>query len=148
MRPQQQFSMIFDGNFAFFQFFVNLACYSMGILHFFHFSSIFHVIQWEICIFLLFCKFSMLFNGKIAFCQFSMLFNGNLRLERLRGGTYGQTDRRMDGRTYGRMDGRKEIHPCVLQDIGPLGPLPKKCNRLLKGNMWSAVPDALLGVIS
>ena len=23
-------------------------------------------------------------------------------------------------------DGRLEIHPCVLQDIGPLGPLPKK----------------------
>ena len=22
--------------------------------------------------------------------------------------------------------GRKEIHPCVPQDIGPLGPLPKK----------------------
>ena len=27
-----------------------------------------------------------------------------------------------DVRTYGRL----EIHPCVLQDIGPLGPLPKK----------------------
>ena len=27
-----------------------------------------------------------------------------------------------------RTDGRKEIHPCVLQDIGPLGPLPKKKN--------------------
>ena len=26
----------------------------------------------------------------------------------------------------GRMDGRLEIPPCVLQDIGPLGPLPKK----------------------
>ena len=26
----------------------------------------------------------------------------------------------------GRKDGRLEIHPCVLQDIGPLGPLPKK----------------------
>ena len=24
------------------------------------------------------------------------------------------------------MDGRLEIPPCVLQDIGPLGPLPKK----------------------
>ena len=32
----------------------------------------------------------------------------------------------MDGRTDGRTDGRMEIHPCVLQDIGPLGPLPKK----------------------
>ena len=25
-----------------------------------------------------------------------------------------------------RKDGRMEIPPCVLQDIGPLGPLPKK----------------------
>ena len=25
-----------------------------------------------------------------------------------------------------RMDGHLEIPPCVLQDIGPLGPLPKK----------------------
>ena len=31
-----------------------------------------------------------------------------------------------DGRTDGRKDGRLEIPPCVLQDIGPLGPLPKK----------------------
>ena len=30
------------------------------------------------------------------------------------------------GGMYGRTYGRKEIHPCVLQDIGPLGPLPKK----------------------
>ena len=58
----------------------------------------------------------MLFNGKFVFCQFPMLFNGNLRLEKLWGGG------RTDGRTYGRL----EIHPCVLQDIGPLGPLPKK----------------------
>ena len=28
----------------------------------------------------------------------------------------------MDGQMYGHL----EIHPCVLQDIGPLGPLPKK----------------------
>ena len=31
-----------------------------------------------------------------------------------------------DVRTEGRTDGRLEIPPCVLQDIGPLGPLPKK----------------------
>ena len=31
-----------------------------------------------------------------------------------------------DGRKDGRTDGRLEITPCVLQDIGPLGPLPKK----------------------
>ena len=42
-----------------------------------------------------------------------MLFNGNLRIEKVGGG---HTDRWMDG--------RKEIHPSVLQDIGPLGPLP------------------------
>ena len=32
------------------------------------------------------------------------------------------------GRTEGRKDGRLKIPPCVLQDIGPLGPLPKKVN--------------------
>ena len=37
-----------------------------------------------------------------------------------------RTDARTDGRTDGRMDGHLEIHPCVLQDIGPLGSLPKK----------------------
>ena len=61
----------------------------------------------------------MFFNGEFALCQFPMLFHGNLRLERLGGGC-------MDGRIDGRMDGRMEIHPCVLQDIAPLGPLPKK----------------------
>ena len=39
-----------------------------------------------------------------------------------RGGTDGRTEGRMDG----RKDGHLEIPPCVLQDIGPLGPLPKK----------------------
>ena len=29
-------------------------------------------------------------------------------------------------RTYGWTDRRMEKHPCVLQDIYPLGPLPKK----------------------
>ena len=43
-----------------------------------------------------------------------MLFNGNLRIEKLGGG---HTYRRMDGWTEGWLDGRKEIHPCVLQDI-------------------------------
>ena len=35
-------------------------------------------------------------------------------------------DGRAEGRKDGRTDGRLEITPCVLQDIGPLGPLPKK----------------------
>ena len=33
---------------------------------------------------------------------------------------------RGDGRTDRWTDGRLEKHPCVLQDIGPTGPLPKK----------------------
>ena len=44
----------------------------------------------------------------------------------LRGGTDGRMDRRMCG--------CMEIHPCVLQDIGPLGPLPKKEGKDKKGN--------------
>ena len=33
----------------------------------------------------------------------------------------------MDGRTDGRTEGQTSGNsPCVLQDIGPLGPLPKK----------------------
>ena len=31
---------------------------------------------------------------------------------------------RMEGQMDRRTDGHMEIHPCVLQDIGPLGPLP------------------------
>ena len=38
----------------------------------------------------------------------------------------GGGDGRTEGRKDGRKDGRMEIPPCVLQDIGPLGPLPKK----------------------
>ena len=38
-------------------------------------------------------------------------------------------DRRKDRRMDGRKDGLLEIYPCVLQDIGPLGPLPKKESR-------------------
>ena len=37
-----------------------------------------------------------------------------------------------EGRTEGQKDGRLKIPPCVLQDIGPLGPLPKKEN--IKGD--------------
>ena len=72
----------------------------------------------------------MLFNGNFAFLQFPMLFNGNMRLRSFGkegdGRTDGWTDGRTDGQTDGRTDGCLEIHPCVLQDIGPLGPLPKK----------------------
>ena len=67
--------------------------------------------------FFIFCEFSMLSNGKFASCHFPMLFNGNLRIEKLWG---------RGGHIYVRTDGCKEIHPCVLQNIDPLGPLPKK----------------------
>ena len=66
----------------------------------------------------------MLFNGNFAFLQFSMLFNGNMRLKSFGGGgdgcTDGRSDRCTDVRRDRRTDGRLEIHPCVLQDIGPL----------------------------
>ena len=114
--------MLFNRNFAFFQFLVNLPYFSMGILHFSQFSLIFFVIQWESCNFSLFCKFSVLFDGKLVFCQFPMFFNGNLRLKKLQGEGDIWTDVHTDGRTYGHL----EIYPCVLQDIGPLEPLPKK----------------------
>ena len=51
------------------------------------------------------------------------------------------------GRKDGRTDGRMEIPPCVLQDIGPLGPLPKKdlklshfthFKKLMKNNKFSS----------
>ena len=74
----------------------------------------------------------MLFNGRFVFCQFPMLFNENLRLEKLWGGTDGRTDGWTDGCTDGQTDGHLEIHPCVLQDIGPLRPLPKKSERMKK----------------
>ena len=70
----------------------------MGISHFLIFWSIFHVIQWEICILLTFHVIQWEFEDW-----------------KLRGG---RTDRQTDE--------QMEIHPCVLQDIGPLGPLPKK----------------------
>ena len=38
----------------------------------------------------------------------------------------GWKDGRTEGQTEGQMDERLEIPPCVLQDIGPLGPLPKE----------------------
>ena len=56
----------------------------------------------------------------------------------------------LGGGTYGRTYGRLEIHPCVLQDIGPLGPLPKKCSMDNRGHVdlshlrdlgWMHIPD-------
>ena len=64
----------------------------MGNLHFFNFSSICHVIQWEFHIFFIFHQFPMLFNGEFAFYQFPMLFNR----EALGGGTEGGKDGRTD----------------------------------------------------
>ena len=60
----------------------------------------------------IFCKFSMLFNGKFAFCQFSMLFNGNLRLD-------GRKDRRTEGWTDGNS-------PLCLTGHRPFGAAAQK----------------------
>ena len=55
--------------------------------------------------------------------------------ERKDGRTEGRKDRRKDGRTSGNS-------PCVLQDIGPLGPLPKKEERKEKEKDKYLVKDA------
>ena len=57
----------------------------------------------------------------------------------LRGLIWGLRGASGGGHTYGRTYGRLEIHPCVLQDIGPLGPLPKNLNIKL-GNYPSSTP--------
>ena len=98
----------------FFSLFTSFPCYLMGISRFFIVLSIFHIIQWEF-------KFLSFF---INFPYYSMGILHSLGL-RAWGGDI-RTDLRTDVRMDGRMDGRLEIHPCVLQDIGPLGPLPKK----------------------
>ena len=121
--------MLFDGKFAFFYFFVKFQCYSMGSLCFVIFSCYSMGIQ-ELR------SLGGLAYGRTAYGQM------------LDGWTDGQMDRRTDGRTNGQtdrqMDEHKEIHPCVLQDVGPLGPLPKKCsNRTLMHHMvngfWSQI---------
>merc|ERR1712074_446206 len=63
------------------------------------------------------CHFPMLFNGKFAFCHFPMLFNGNLRIEKVRGGTY--------ERTYVRMDVRK-LTPVSYRTSALWGRCPKR----------------------
>ena len=59
----------------------------------------------------------------------------------IRGELYVRMYVRMDERTYGRL----EIRPCVLQDIGPLGPLPKKsvCPR----SLYLALPAVTVGCV-
>ena len=43
------------------------------------------------------------------------------------------------GRTDVWTDGCMDIHPCVLQDIGPLGPLPKKALETRLSNLLLSV---------
>ena len=50
----------------------------------------------------------------------------------------GSTDKRTDGMT-------NESPPVFYRTLFPLGPLPK--NRSPRGNMWSAIPVALLCMI-
>ena len=49
-----------------------------------------------------------------------------------------------DGKTDGGTDGCLEIPPCVLKDIGPLGPLPKNIENLFKKDRMEA--DTLLTI--
>ena len=141
------------GAMYFLQFIVNFPCYSMGIsffcqfsmlsncyfAFFFHFLLIFHVIQWKMCIFLWFVNFPCYSMGSLQVVIFPCYSMGSLHfiifpcysmeiweLRRFRGG---------------RTDGRKEIHPCVLQDIGPLGPLPKKELRQAEIGIWKENPQ-------
>ena len=55
--------------------FVNFPCYSMGIVHFFHCSSIFHSFQWEFCIFPFFFNFPCYSIGILNFSNFSSIFH-------------------------------------------------------------------------
>ena len=74
-----------------------------------------------------------------------------MRPERLDVGSEGPDgggDERTNGRTDGRTDERKS--PCVLQDFVPFGAAAQKVkntNQSPKGNMWSAIPVALLCMI-
>ena len=86
----------------FFQFLINLACYSMGILHFSQFPLSFYVIQWEICIFLLFVKFPCYLMGSLYFVNFPCY---SMRIWGLRSFWGGGTDRRTDAQTA---DGRTD----------------------------------------
>ena len=113
-----QFSMLSNCYFAFFKKkFVSFPCYSMENVHFSMVCKFSMLFNGKFAS----CHFPMLFSGKFAFCHFPMFFNKNLKIEKVQG-----WDVQTDGRTYVHTDGHKEIHPCVLQDIGPLGPLPKK----------------------
>ena len=59
----------------------------------------------------------------------------------MKGGTNEQTNGQTDG-------GTNESPPVFYRTWSPSGPLPKKRNKSSKDRTWSAVPDALLGVIS
>ena len=129
----RQFTMLFYRNFIFLSIFHVI---QLLFCIFLYFLLVLHVIRWKMCIFLLFVNFPCNSMGCLQVVIFPWYSMGSLHfvifpcysmeiweLRRFRGGTY--------GRTYVRTDGRKEIHPCVLQDIGPLGLLPKKgCFRI------------------
>ena len=126
-----QFFMLFNGNFIFF---VNFPCYPIAILHFFfNFLLIFHVIQWKMCIFLLFVNFLCYSMGSLQVVIFPCYSMGSLHfvifpcysmeiweLRRVRGG-------RMDGRT----DVRK-FTPVSNRTSALWGRCPKRVNR----NVW------------
>ena len=104
--------------------------------------TIFYDIQWEFSIYLIYCQFSMFFNRNFKIlsitCQFAMLSNWNFAYTYffVNFPCYSIGSLHFINSPYNSMsnlgdgtEGRKDILnfcPCVLQDIGPLGPLPKK----------------------
>ena len=94
----------------------NFPWYSMGVLHLFQFIISFPYYSMVILHFSYFLvNFPYYSMGNLHFANFPCYSMGIWGLIALGG--------------YGRTDGHMEIHPCVLQDISPLGPLPKKSVR-------------------
>ena len=114
-----QFSMLFNGNFIFLSIFHVI---QLLFCIFFYFLLIFHVIRWKMCIFLLFVNFPCYSMGSLQVVIFPCYSMGSLHFVIFPCYSMEIWElRRLGG---GRTDGCKEIHPCVLQDIGPLGPQP------------------------
>ena len=93
-----------------------------GDFSIFQFLTILHTLSWNFSIlpvFVFFAYYSMYFSVFVNFLCISRMDLGLWPKEVGGGRTYGHTEKRTEGFTYG-------ISPCVPQDIGPLGPLPKK----------------------
>ena len=100
LRPWWQLSMLFNRNFAFFQFLVNLPCYSMGILHFSQFSLFSMLFNGNHAIFHFFVNFLCYSMGSLYFVNFPCYSMGIQGLRSFGGG---------DVRTNGRTDVQTDV---------------------------------------